>query len=47
MYFDIGSNEGLWSLANINLCDKIISIQASPKTFTMLEKNCKNDKIIL
>jgi FkbM family methyltransferase len=47
MYFDIGSNEGLWSLANINLCDKIISIEASPKTFTMLEKNCKNDKIIL
>lgn len=24
--FDIGANIGNWSLANINLCDKIISI---------------------
>ena len=47
MYFDIGSNIGLWSLANINLCDKIISIEASPITFDKLVNNCKNDKIIL
>jgi FkbM family methyltransferase len=47
MYFDIGSNIGNWSLANINLCDKIISIEASPITFTRLVNNCKNDKIIL
>ena len=47
MYFDIGSNIGLWSLANINLCDKIISIEASPITFNRLANNCKNDKIIL
>ena len=47
MYFDIGSNIGNWSLANINLCDKIISIEASPLTFKKLVNNCKNDKIIL
>ena len=47
MYFDIGSNIGLWSLANINLCDKIISIEASPITFSRLVNNCKNNKIIL
>jgi FkbM family methyltransferase len=47
MYFDIGANIGNWSLANINQCDKIISIEASPITFTSLVNNCKNDKIIL
>ena len=47
MYFDIGSNIGLWSLVNINLCDKIIAIEASPITFKRLVNNCKNDKIIL
>ena len=33
MYFDIGSNIGNWSLVNINKCNKIISIEASPITF--------------
>jgi FkbM family methyltransferase len=47
MYFDIGSNIGSWSLANIKSCDKIISVEASPITFTRLVNNCKNDKIIL
>jgi len=47
MYFDIGSNIGKWSLANIEKCDKIISIEASPITFSNLVNNCKNDKIIL
>jgi FkbM family methyltransferase len=47
MFFDIGSNIGNWSLANINQCDKIISVEASPKTFIKLVNNCKNDKIIL
>ena len=45
MFFDIGANIGNWSLANINLCDKIISIEASPITFNRLVNNCKNDKI--
>ena len=27
LYFDIGSNIGNWSLANINQCNKIISIE--------------------
>lgn len=47
MYFDIGSNIGNWSLNNVNLCDKIISVEASPITFKKLVNNCKNDKIIL
>ena len=41
MYFDIGSNIGKWSLANINQCNKIISIEASPITFKRLVNNCK------
>ena len=40
MYFDIGSNIGLWSLANINSADKIITIEASPSTFYKLQSNC-------
>ena len=47
LFFDIGSNIGSWSLANITACDKIISVEASPITFTKLVNNCKNDKIIL
>ena len=47
MYFDIGSNIGKWSLSNINLCDKIISVEASPITFNRLVNHCKHDKIIL
>jgi len=47
MYFDIGSNVGNWSLQNIDLCDKIIAIEASPITFERLINNCKNDRIIL
>jgi FkbM family methyltransferase len=47
MYFDIGANIGKWSLANINQCKKIITIEASPITFNKLVDNCKNDKIIL
>jgi FkbM family methyltransferase len=46
MYFDIGSNIGNWSLSNINQCDKIISVEASPITFNNLINNCKDDKII-
>ena len=47
MYFDIGANIGNWSLKNINKCDKIITVEASPCTFKKLVNNCKNDKIIL
>ena len=39
MYFDIGSNIGKWALANINQCDKIIAIEASPITFNNLVSN--------
>jgi len=47
MFFDIGANIGNWALANIDKCDKIISVEASPITFNRLVDNCKNDKIIL
>jgi FkbM family methyltransferase len=47
MYFDIGANIGNWSLANINQCNKIISIEASPATYNRLVHNCRNDRIIL
>jgi len=47
LFFDIGSNIGRWALANVDNCDKIISIEASPFTFEKLVNNCKNDKIIL
>lgn len=40
MYFDIGSNIGNWSLANIGFCSKIISVEASPLTFEKLLENC-------
>lgn len=47
MYFDIGSNIGKWTLSNIDKCDKIIAIEASPKTFNKLNENCKNNNKII
>lgn len=47
MFFDIGANIGSWALANINQCNKIIAVEASPITFNRLVNNCKHDKIIL
>lgn len=47
MYFDIGSNIGKWALSNIDNCDKIISIEASPYTFNKLNENCKNNNKII
>jgi FkbM family methyltransferase len=47
MYFDIGSNIGKWSLSNIESCDKIISVEASPITFGRLVEHCKHDRIVL
>ena len=41
MYFDIGANIGNWSLSNVNNCDKIIAIEASPNTFNKLLNNTK------
>jgi FkbM family methyltransferase len=45
MFFDIGANIGRWSLANINNCKNIISVEASPNTFNKLINNIKNNKI--
>lgn len=47
MYFDIGANVGKWSLANIDTCDKIIAVEASPYTFEELTENCIHDNITL
>ena len=43
MYFDIGSNIGRWTLANINNTSKIISVEASPNTFNSLLGNLGNN----
>ena len=42
MYFDIGANVGKWSVSNLNNCDKVISVEASPNTFCRLFENVKN-----
>lgn len=48
MYFDIGANLGMWTLANINNTNKIITVEASPITYKNLVDRCKNvDKAIL
>jgi FkbM family methyltransferase len=39
MFFDIGANIGKWSLANIDSCNKIIVVEASPTTFSNLLSN--------
>jgi FkbM family methyltransferase len=47
LYFDIGSNIGKWTLANIDKCNKIISVEASPYTYKELLKNCENNNKIV
>ena len=42
MFFDIGANEGRWSIANLKYADKIIAIDASPTAFNRLKQNVKN-----
>ena len=46
MYFDIGSNIGNWSLSNLNNCDKIIAVEASPNTFKNLLININDNSKI-
>lgn len=47
MFFDIGANVGNWSLSNINNCDKIVSVEASPNTFNRLISNVLNNNKIM
>ena len=47
MYFDIGANIGNWTLSNLNSCDKIISVEASPSTFQNLLSNVNNNPKII
>ena len=37
MYFDIGANVGNWTLANMNMANQIISVEADPETFKTLK----------
>lgn len=46
MFFDIGANIGNWAKVNINTAEKIISVEASPKTFNRLVKNTNNPNIL-
>lgn len=46
MFFDIGANIGKWSIANINNCNKIIAVEASPSTFYKLKQNIISSNII-
>jgi FkbM family methyltransferase len=47
MYFDIGANIGDWALSNINNCERILAVEASPSTYIKLQENCHNNKIEL
>jgi FkbM family methyltransferase len=47
MFFDIGANIGKWSLSNVNNCNKIISVEASPNTFQKLLNNTINNTKIV
>lgn len=47
MFFDIGANIGKWSLSNVNNCEKIISVEASPNTFNNLVINTYNNNKIV
>lgn len=38
MYFDIGANRGLWSIANLDKTDRIIAVEAAPKTYDLLKE---------
>jgi FkbM family methyltransferase len=47
MFFDIGANIGNWSLSNINMCQQIIAVEASPNTYSKLIENTKNESKIM
>lgn len=46
LLFDIGANIGAWALANVSESNTIVSIEASPYTYTELLKNVGNVKNI-
>jgi FkbM family methyltransferase len=41
MFFDIGANIGQWTLANIDSCSRIISVEPVPNTFARLVSACE------
>jgi FkbM family methyltransferase len=42
MYFDIGANIGDYSISNKDNATKIIAIEASPNTYSILKRNTKD-----
>jgi FkbM family methyltransferase len=47
MIFDIGANEGNWTLANLTNSDKFICVEASPSAFGKLtRKHSSNPKVV-
>jgi FkbM family methyltransferase len=40
--FDIGANIGNWSLANVEKCDRVVAVEASPSTYQLLLESCGN-----
>jgi len=41
--FDIGANVGAWALKNVDLYDKIISVEADESTFIKIQNNVTNN----
>ncbi len=47
LYFDIGANHGRWTQANLKKDVHIIAVEASPITFSILQKNVGSTATIL
>jgi FkbM family methyltransferase len=47
LIFDIGANIGAWAIANSSNDTIIVSVEASPSTFTMLVRNVASNKNII
>ena len=45
--FDIGANVGAWALKNVDLYDKIISVEADESTFIKIKNNVTNNNKIV
>lgn len=45
--FDIGANVGAWALKNVDLYDKIISVEADESTFIKIKNNVANNNKIV
>lgn len=46
MFFDIGANNGQWTIANLNNTNKIIAVEASFSTFEKLKQNLEKNTTV-